>query len=838
MNWALRLYNYTKESPDISNNTKNQITKYCTSVILEESDMFDVLADCLQYMKENCESAEYNESKLVISEFYGKNKSAYTDELMENAYLENAHNAVMQLSELRKLNDISAYTEAYANDVIKDTLSFQYYPKVAMGEIRLTAFMDNMVELMQLYQPAKMVYGEDPDKSDTMDCCLSSYDKARKNYIQYENFPMNDIPTVQLESYARNSTFDKATSTFETLIYENKMRNYEKVVNRYDLKPFPLADVSTWKMEMESVSINNLHKNIQGFEAIPAYEVSGGVHSVGNSSEEWKTLKKAVLSYMDAGRHSDCIAVGNLDIRTEHKSVGNYLKSPKTDQNAKVDTGKLGLDEIDKGQTIIIKKYTRHSQPFFAYVQIGDVKEKASAWILYKDTIAKRHCMYYMAHALCSLNLVSPTVESWAKKQLEEFNAMKNPYDKDGKTIIAKESDDNVELNTMTKELNTLGNQLSSGNEMSKLSDNIDKQLTAGGTDNEAVHVGTMLPQVPVTEDEPSLDKTASLYVPEGDDRPDTKYIRWGDRRYSMSDMYKIDKTDDIIDAARTISVQESVKYAREILKNISKDPVERSMQKTAFREYVESINDAVDRGNTSDNLLPVNDAALDAIHFYFERCYKADDTGEYWDIFEFTTSVADNLYEENADLPFFYVNEAADVDLDMKGIVKILNEKGYNVKYSCAGHPASPKKDDRDRNNVYYGKLYSTARLVFDGKFKFQDSPKGWHFNPTTEKNDPPRTSLYVDEITYDEKKGSGNQAFLSWKNKYMSALRTWVSQIPDADKMRSREADAVAAKISDSSHGKTPEEVKKESVMTESTSRRYDWMDTILSGRNPFEM
>ena len=178
-----------------------------------------------------------------------------------------------------------------------------------------------------------------------------------------------------------------------------------------------------------------------------------------------------------------------------------------------------------------------------------------------------------------------------------------------------------------------------------------------------------------------------------------------------------------------------------------------------------------------------------------------------------------------------------------MKGIVKILNEKGYKVKYSCGGHPASPKKEDRDRNNVYYNKLYTTARIVFDGKYKFQVAPKGWHFNPTTEKNTPPRTSLYADEVTYNDKRGSGNQAFLAWKNKYMSALRTWVSQIPNADKMKSRDTDAVAAKISDSSKGKSPEEIKKESVGTIgliNLNKGYgdfiESVNSIFDGLNPF--
>lgn len=842
MNWALKLMEYTKKSPYATESTKQIIDKYYDDILLESSstDMFDILVDCLQYMKENASKDEYKETKKVISEFYGENKVEYIDEVMTEAYTDNAHDLMIQLENLRELGDIDNYTEAYANDVIKNTLSFQYYPKVAMGEIRISNFMDNMVELMQLYQPAKMVFGEDPDESDTMQCCMSSYEKARKQYEELKNFPLSDIPDVQIESYINNSTNKDVNVIFENFSLYNKMRNRQKIENKYDLRPFPLTHVPSWNLQMESVSINNVHKYITGFESIPAYEVSGGVHAVGQKTEEWQSLKKAVLSYMNAGRHSDCVAVGNLDIKTEHKQINTFLNKEKTDQNAKVDTGKIGMDSIDKGTTVVIKRYTRNGSPFFAYVQVGDTKGKCQAWILYKDTIAKRHCMYYMAHALSTLNLTSPTVEVWAKKQLEEFKTMKNPYDKDGKTVIAKESND--DFGDMSKALNSMSDGLKD-NDLDNLSKDIEKEMNSNtsSTADEATHVGTMLPQIPVTSDT-TRDENPSLYVPEGDTRPDTKYIRWDDDSFGISDTYKIGKANSIIDASRVPMVQEAVKYAKEICENVSKDPDERQFQKIALLDYIRTITESLKTHFDESDMREFNESALDTINFIFEKCYK-DQTGDFVDIYEFTTGIADSLLEEKSSLPTFYATEAADVDLDMKGIVKILNEKGYKVKYSCGGHPASPKKEDRDRNNVYYNKLYTTARIVFDGKYKFQVAPKGWHFNPTTEKNNPPRTSLYADEITYNDKRGSGNQAFLAWKNKYMSALRTWVSQIPNADKMKSRDTDAVAAKISDSSKGKSPEEIKKESVDTIGlTNLNEDYRDfiesvnSIFDGLNPF--
>ena len=59
----------------------------------------------------------------------------------------------------------------------------------------------------------------------------------------------------------------------------------------------------------------------------------------------------------------------------------------------------------------------------------------------------------------------------------------------------------------------------------------------------------------------------------------------------------------------------------------------------------------------------------------------------------------------------------------------------------------------------------------------------------------------------------------------------------------MKSRDTDAVAAKISDSSKGKSPEEIKKESVDTIGlTNLNEDYRDfiesvnSIFDGLNPF--
>ena len=65
-------------------------------------------------------------------------------------------------------------------------------------------------------------------------------------------------------------------------------------------------------------------------------------------------------------------------------------------------------------------------------------------------------------------------------------------------------------------------------------------------------------------------------------------------------------------------------------------------------------------------------------ITVYYKHQY-----GDSVDIYSFTTCLADSLLEEKSSLTTFYATEAADGDLDMKVIVKILNEKGDKVKDS-----------------------------------------------------------------------------------------------------------------------------------------------------------
>lgn len=120
---------------------------------------------------------------------------------------------------------------------------------------------------------------------------------------------------------------------------------------------------------------------------------------------------------------------------------------------------------------------------------------------------------------------------------------------------------------------------------------------------------------------------------------------------------------------------------------------------------------------------------------------------------------------------------EAANIEEEIKPIVEMLNSKGYKVKYSSPGHIKLRKKEDSDRDGVYYGKLYSDARVMLQSDYKLPAPPKGWKMRQV-DKCD------YLDVVpkTYNQKDGSPNEAFEKWKNEYMTSLKEWVKALPHA--------------------------------------------------------
>lgn len=121
---------------------------------------------------------------------------------------------------------------------------------------------------------------------------------------------------------------------------------------------------------------------------------------------------------------------------------------------------------------------------------------------------------------------------------------------------------------------------------------------------------------------------------------------------------------------------------------------------------------------------------------------------------------------------------EAAKIDDDIKDIIDILNEKGYTTVYSCSGHPSARLKSDKFKDGIKNGKLYSTARIVFDKNYKFGSIPKYWELKIL----DKGQTGIYVKGPTYNITNGMAPEQFARWKRRYMYNLEKWAKDLPKA--------------------------------------------------------
>jgi hypothetical protein len=134
------------------------------------------------------------------------------------------------------------------------------------------------------------------------------------------------------------------------------------------------------------------------------------------------------------------------------------------------------------------------------------------------------------------------------------------------------------------------------------------------------------------------------------------------------------------------------------------------------------------------------------------------------------------SAYRESGDEAF---TEGGDrhIDDDIKPMIDKLNEKGYKTMASCSGHPSSRSKSDRYRDGIKYGKLYSTARVVFDKIYDFPNVPDGWSKKVM---KDDKRVGIYVDPPSFKIINGLPEKQYTNWKRRYMSALEKWVNDLP----------------------------------------------------------
>lgn len=136
---------------------------------------------------------------------------------------------------------------------------------------------------------------------------------------------------------------------------------------------------------------------------------------------------------------------------------------------------------------------------------------------------------------------------------------------------------------------------------------------------------------------------------------------------------------------------------------------------------------------------------------------------------------------------------EAKQMEDEIRPIVNTLEEKGYKVKYASPGHKNLRKKEDAEPDGVYYQKLYSDARIMFDDKYDFSDTPEGWHWREVDG-----CSYLDITPKSYKEEDGTPDEAFTKWKNDYMSSLKEFVNKLKSkGDSEKTESVDEFAESV-----------------------------------------
>lgn len=136
------------------------------------------------------------------------------------------------------------------------------------------------------------------------------------------------------------------------------------------------------------------------------------------------------------------------------------------------------------------------------------------------------------------------------------------------------------------------------------------------------------------------------------------------------------------------------------------------------------------------------------------------------------------SLYKEAED------NKIPDL---IEPIVKILEDKGYMVKYSSPGHLNTNFKNDLNNDKVVNGKFNSTARVIFKDDYEFQTTPQGWVWKVLSNGD----KALYVKPYSYNEESQGTNKEsiFSKWQVFYLGNLKEWAENLPEKGKATKEE-------------------------------------------------
>lgn len=185
----------------------------------------------------------------------------------------------------------------------------------------------------------------------------------------------------------------------------------------------------------------------------------------------------------------------------------------------------------------------------------------------------------------------------------------------------------------------------------------------------------------------------------------------------------------------------------------------------SAERSYLESGMDEIAKLSRDAG---INDYAKNNGDFYVAESAQS----------EFFTSGENEMFTEGADS-----EHNPNIDDDIKPIIKMLNEKGYKTIASCSGHPSARRKDDRYRDGIRYGKLYSGARIVFDKDYDLPNVPEGWTKKTMEEDH---RIGIYVVAPRFKIIDGLPEKNYTNWKRRYMRSLEKWANELPKVGEVK----------------------------------------------------
>lgn len=112
----------------------------------------------------------------------------------------------------------------------------------------------------------------------------------------------------------------------------------------------------------------------------------------------------------------------------------------------------------------------------------------------------------------------------------------------------------------------------------------------------------------------------------------------------------------------------------------------------------------------------------------------------------------------------------------EIEPIVKIIEDKGYDVKYASPGYVDGHFKGDRNKDGVVNGKMVSTGRVIFARNYRFGKTPEGWGWKALHNGF----KALYVKP--HSENPDIPNEAnVIKWHNDCLRNLRKWAEELPE---------------------------------------------------------